>query len=157
MSAVSFSDSPFSTDEPLDLIESVSADSRFAASSNDVEVRVDDSKKTLTTSRPRRVGSFLLSRSCESANECGRREQALDVPAVEVGDREQVRAGPARAGGSKARPGTDVAVICRSSQASAAHIPSSASPTSTTRSTSSISSSCTWTRSSRAVGRFLPT
>src|SRR5579871_6448875 len=50
-------------------MESVSADSRFAASSNDDEVRVDDSKNALTTSRPRSVGSFFVSRSCESANE----------------------------------------------------------------------------------------
>ena len=66
---MSFSDSPLSTDEPLALIDSVSAESRFAASSNDDDVRVDDSKKTLTTSRPRSVGSFFVSRSCESANE----------------------------------------------------------------------------------------
>ena len=43
VSAVSFSDSPFSTDEPVDLTESVSAESRFAASSNDDDVRVEDS------------------------------------------------------------------------------------------------------------------
>ena len=66
---MSFSDSPFSTDEPADLTESVSAERRFAASSNDDEVRVEDSKKRLTTSRPRSVGSFLYSRSCERANE----------------------------------------------------------------------------------------
>ncbi len=69
MSAVSLSDSPFSTDEPLALSESVSAERRFAASSNDDDVRVDDSKKTFTTSRPRSVGSFFDSRACESANE----------------------------------------------------------------------------------------
>jgi hypothetical protein len=43
VTAVSFSDSPLSTDEPDDLIDIVSADSRFAASSNDDEVLVDDS------------------------------------------------------------------------------------------------------------------
>ena len=69
MSAVSFSDSPLSTDEPLDFSESVSAERRFAASSNDADVRVDDSKNTFTTSRPRSVGSFFDSRACESANE----------------------------------------------------------------------------------------
>ena len=43
VTAVSFSDSPLSTDEPSDLIVSVSADSRFAASSKLDDVRVDDS------------------------------------------------------------------------------------------------------------------
>ena len=36
-------DSPLSTEEPLDLIDIVSAESRFAASSKLDEVRVDDS------------------------------------------------------------------------------------------------------------------
>ena len=43
VSAVSFSDSPLSTDEPVDFSVSVSADSRLAASSNDELVRVEDS------------------------------------------------------------------------------------------------------------------
>ena len=43
VSAVSFSDSPLSTDEPTDLIVKVSAESRFAASSKLEDVRVDDS------------------------------------------------------------------------------------------------------------------
>src|SRR5262249_16041001 len=70
VSAVSFRDSPFSTEEPLAFIDSVSAESRLAASSKDDEMRVDDSKKTLTTSRPRRVGSFFVSRSSEPPQEC---------------------------------------------------------------------------------------
>ena len=40
---VSFSDSPLSTEEPAALIEIRSAESRFAASSNDALVRVLDS------------------------------------------------------------------------------------------------------------------
>ena len=40
---MSFSDSPLSTDEPEDLMFSVSAESRFAASSKLDDVRVDDS------------------------------------------------------------------------------------------------------------------
>jgi hypothetical protein len=40
---VSFSDSPFSTDEPLDLTLMTSAESRFAASSKLELVRVDAS------------------------------------------------------------------------------------------------------------------
>ena len=43
MSAVSLSDSPLSTEEPADLTVSVSAESRFAASSNEDDVRVEDS------------------------------------------------------------------------------------------------------------------
>ena len=43
VSAVSFSDSPLSTDEPAALIDIVSAESRFAASSKLDDVRVDDS------------------------------------------------------------------------------------------------------------------
>ena len=62
MSAVSFSDSPFSTEEPLAFTVIMSAESRFAASSNLDDVRVDDSKKRLTTVRPRSVGSFFISR-----------------------------------------------------------------------------------------------
>ena len=40
---MSFSDSPLSTEEPTDLMVSVSAESRFAASSKLDEVRVEDS------------------------------------------------------------------------------------------------------------------
>src|SRR5438105_13521518 len=61
--AVYVSDSPLSTEEPLDLIDIVSADSRLAASSKLDEVRVDDSKHMLITRRPLSVGSFLTSRS----------------------------------------------------------------------------------------------
>ena len=43
VSAVSLSDSPLSTDEPAALSVSVSAESRFAASSKRDDVRVDDS------------------------------------------------------------------------------------------------------------------
>ena len=43
VSVVSFSDSPLSTDEPAAFSVRVSAESRFAASSNDELVRVDDS------------------------------------------------------------------------------------------------------------------
>ena len=41
--AVSFSDSPLSTEEPDERIDIVSAESRFAASSKLASVRVDDS------------------------------------------------------------------------------------------------------------------
>src|SRR5919108_922208 len=67
VSAVSLSDSPLSTAEPADLTDMTSADRRFAGSSKDDDVRVDDSKKRLTTVRPRSVGSFFISRSSERA------------------------------------------------------------------------------------------
>ena len=92
MSAVSFSDSPFSTDEPVDLIESVSAESRLAASSNEDDVRVEDSKKTFTTRRPRSVGSFFVSRSCESANECAVASRRPMSSRSAVADREEMPA-----------------------------------------------------------------
>ena len=60
---MSFSDSPLSTDDPADLTDITSAERRFAASSKLDEVRVEDSKKRLTTVRPRSVGSFFISRS----------------------------------------------------------------------------------------------
>ena len=40
---VSFSDSPLSTEDPAALIETRSAERRFAASSKEALVRVDDS------------------------------------------------------------------------------------------------------------------
>ena len=43
VSAVSFSDSPLSTDEPAERSDIVSAERRFAASSKLASVRVDDS------------------------------------------------------------------------------------------------------------------
>jgi len=51
-----------STLEPDAFRLTTSAESRFAASSNDELVRVDDSKKTVMTVRPRRVGTFFRSR-----------------------------------------------------------------------------------------------
>ena len=68
VSAVSLSDSPLDTLEPFAEKVTTSADSRLAASSNEIRVRVESSKKRLTTVRPRSVGSFLTSRptSCSS-------------------------------------------------------------------------------------------
>ncbi len=62
MSAVSFSDSPFDTDDPLVEKLITSADSRFAANSNEIRVRVEFSKKRFTTVRPRNAGTFLITR-----------------------------------------------------------------------------------------------
>ena len=44
-----------------------SAESRLAAASKEIRVRVESSKKRLTTVRPRRVGSFLIGRSARRA------------------------------------------------------------------------------------------
>lgn len=65
--AVSLSDSPLETDEPLAEKLMTSADSRLAAASKEMRVRVESSKKRLTTVRPRRVGSFLIGRSATLA------------------------------------------------------------------------------------------
>jgi len=59
---VSTSDSPFVTDEFEAEMFIVSADSRFAAISNEVRVRVEDSKKKLMIVLPRSVGTFLIER-----------------------------------------------------------------------------------------------
>lgn len=62
VNAVSFSDSPFDTEEPFAEKLITSADNRFAAVSNEMRVRVESSKNKFTTVRPRNVGSFLISR-----------------------------------------------------------------------------------------------
>ena len=54
---VSSSVSPFSTDDPAALMFTTSAESAFAASSNDTRVRVDASAKNSTTVRPRSGGA----------------------------------------------------------------------------------------------------
>ena len=65
--AVSFRDSPLETEEPFAAKLMTSADSRFAAASNEMRVRVESSKKRFTTVRPRSAGSFLISRSPTAA------------------------------------------------------------------------------------------
>ena len=67
VSAVSFRDSPLETLEPLAEKLMTSAESRLAAASKEIRVRVESSKKRLTTVRPRRVGSFLIGRSATRA------------------------------------------------------------------------------------------
>ena len=148
MSAVSLSDSPLSTDEPLAFSESVSAERRFAASSNDDDVRVDDSKKRLTTSRPRSVGSFFDSRACESANEravaSSRSTSSRSRSPTESRWRPLGSARRQQLAGNDVQIGHDSRLLPR-----LAHEHD--------RSISSTSTSCTWMRSSREVGRFLPT
>src|ERR1044071_3107504 len=60
--AVSIRVSPLVTDEVEAEMLMESADNRLAAISNDVRVRVEDSKKKLMTVLPRRVGTFLMAR-----------------------------------------------------------------------------------------------
>src|SRR5450432_636472 len=61
--AVSLRLSPFATLEPLAEKLITSADSLLAAASKEILVRVESSKKRLTTVLPRRVGSFLIGRA----------------------------------------------------------------------------------------------
>ena len=90
---VSLSDSPLSTLEPEALRLMVSADSRLAASSNDELVRVEDSKKTVMTVRPRRVGTFFTSRRMMLWKPSAVSRMRSIPGLVEVVDRDQVAAG----------------------------------------------------------------
>src|SRR4029077_4014898 len=67
--AVSLSDSPFVTLDPPALKLITSADSRLAASSNQILVRVEFSRKKFTTVRSRRAGTFLITRVPTSRND----------------------------------------------------------------------------------------
>src|SRR5687767_15046906 len=82
-SAVSRSVSPFDKLDEETLMLTASADSRLAASSKDVRVRVDDSKKRLMTVLPRKVGTFLISRF-----EISRKFSAVSrIPVISAADR----------------------------------------------------------------------
>lgn len=59
---MSMRDSPLVTDEVEADMFTASAESRLAAISNDVRVRVEDSKKKLMTVFPRSVGTFFIAR-----------------------------------------------------------------------------------------------
>ena len=69
VSMVSRNDSPFLTEDVLTLKFMVSAESRFAAVSKLSRVRVESSKKSETTVRPRSAGTFGIVRSLTSTNE----------------------------------------------------------------------------------------
>ena len=93
---MSSSVSPFvvDDDEPEMLI--ASADSRFAASSNDVRVRVEFSKNRLITVRPRSDRQLLDRLVRERPVAVAVIEDARDLRGVEVRDADQVaRARPA--------------------------------------------------------------
>src|SRR5215217_265633 len=85
--AVSLRLSPFETLDPLAAKLMTSAERRFAAASKEIRVRVESSKKRLTTVRPRRVGSFLIGRSGQLL---GGVQHAEGVVAGQVRGREQV-------------------------------------------------------------------
>src|SRR4029434_7609738 len=63
VSDVSLRLSPLDSDEPFAEKWMTSADSRLAAASNEIRVRVLSSKNRFTTVRPRSAGSFLTERS----------------------------------------------------------------------------------------------
>ncbi len=66
--AVSLSDSPLLTLEPLAEKLITSADNLFAAASNEIRVLVESSAKRLTIVLPRKVGSFLTAPSLTLAS-----------------------------------------------------------------------------------------
>src|SRR3954470_14446288 len=70
VSAVSLRLSPLLTLDPFAEKLITSADSRLAASSKEIRVRVESSKKRLTTVRPRSVGSFFTSRPASAESIC---------------------------------------------------------------------------------------
>ena len=90
VSAVSLRLSPLETLEPLAEKLMTSADSRLAAASNEIRVRVESSKNRLTTVRPRRVGSFLIGRSASRASSSAVSRTSSASSRVEVGGGEQV-------------------------------------------------------------------
>ena len=96
--AVSASVSPLTTLEPEVVMPSVSALSRFSASSNDMRVRVLGSKNRLMTVRPRMRRHFLdRARADFLHRERGLQDQ-IDLGRLEVGDAEQVPAAERRGG-----------------------------------------------------------
>ena len=90
LSAVSSSVSPLLTLDDETLIFTASAERRFAASSNDVRVRVEDSKNRLMTVLPRRAGTFLTSRVEISLKVFGSVENAGYLRRRQVADAKQI-------------------------------------------------------------------
>ena len=90
VSAVSLRLSPLDTLEPLAEKLMTSALSRLAAASKEIRVRVESSKKRLTTVRPRSAGSFLIGRSASERISSAVVEDQLGVVAAQVGRAQQV-------------------------------------------------------------------
>ncbi len=130
--AVSSSDSPFSTALPLAAKLSESAESHFSAVSNEKRVRVEASKKRLTTIRPRE-GRDLLDRPLpDRAHGLRGVEEKRDLVGRQRLDPEQVLGAQARG-----------------RQAGLSRIQTSSAP--------SVSWKRTWMTSRLAVGTLLPT
>ena len=139
--AVSSSVSPLVVDDAEPEMFTASADSRFAAISNDVRVRVDGSRNRLMTVFPRRVGTFLIGRSAISRNRSLRsrrvtrspRRQRLDAEQVTVS--EGAHAGRSRSTTRSGSPRSDNmtrtdsrAVVCTARPTKSGWIGSSRSP-----------------------------
>ena len=90
VSAVSLRLSPLATLEPLAEKLITSADSRLAAASNEIRVRVESSKNRLTTVRPRSVGSFLIGRSASRASSSAVSRMSSASSRVRSAGRDQV-------------------------------------------------------------------
>ena len=87
---MSLSVSPLLSDEPLAEKLMTSAESRLAAASNEIRVRVESSKKRLTMVRPRSVGSFLIGRSASERSSSAVSQDQLGVVAGQVRGTQQV-------------------------------------------------------------------
>ena len=98
LSAVSISVSPFSRAEPEVEKLMLSADSRFSAISKLERVRVEASKKRLSTVLPRSVGTFLIGRSPISLNDSAVSRISSISAGEKLGDPQEVLARPADGG-----------------------------------------------------------
>ena len=88
--AVSMRVSPLVVDDEAAVKLTPSADSRLAAISNEVRVRVDGSRKRLMTVLPRRVGTFLIGRSEISRKRSPRSRMVRDLLGGQVLHAEEV-------------------------------------------------------------------
>ena len=88
--------SPLDTLDPFALKLMTSAESRLAAASKEMRVRVESSKKRLTTVRPRSVGSFLTGRSDKRASSSA--VSRMSVASAKVTGRRLTASDPSYAG-----------------------------------------------------------
>ena len=113
-------------------------------------VRVEGSKKRLTTVLPRSVGTFLIGRSATSANDSAVDRMQLDLVDRELGDAEQVLAGQSIDSASRASAGSSFQPIA------ASHAPGLRSRI-CTFDVRSVASKLTSITSVAEVGTFRPT
>ena len=93
VSIVSRTDSPLFTDEDDTANDMVSAESRLAAVSKLSRVRVESSKNSDTTVRPRSAGTLGMDTPADLDEGVGQVQQLIDLVTVEVADRQQVPGG----------------------------------------------------------------